>query len=430
MASYSGDDSEEARAKVQELKLSLEEAKTNLEETEWDKYISDTSAILDNLYLEYETILNTRLDNIDYLLQQVVDGINASMGADGTITSALGVEGAIASSIVNAVGENGSIKAILNKEVTAVGTTLSNAMSSIWTVGDGNIKSVLTTYGQGFQDKLTSTNAVLGNIKISVDNMVNALNKEAQKKVSTNKTSTSAKKDPTKDSTSSKKTTSTTTKKTTNKSSGDGKPKVGDKVKFVSGQYYYDSYGKKPLGSKNQGKEVYITNINKSGSHPYHISTGKTLGKGDLGWLKLSQISGYATGKKNLLDNELAWTQENGKEFIVRPSDGAILTPLAKSDSVLKAKASGNIWDMANNPSEFIKDNLNLGAANVPNNSSVNNNVTQNFENVVFSMPNVHSYNELLTQMAKDKDFEKLILSMSVDRLAGKSSLAKNKSIR
>jgi hypothetical protein len=32
--------------------------------------------------------------------------------------------------------------------------------------------------------------------------------------------------------------------------------------------------------------------------------------------------------------------------------------------------------------------------------------------------------------MAKDKDFEKLILSMSVDRLAGKSSLAKNKSIR
>lgn len=432
LSSYSGDDSEEARAKVQELKLSLEEAKTNLEKTEWDKYISDTSAILDNLYLEYETILNTRLDNIDYLLQQVVDGINASMGADGTITSALGVEGAIASSIINAVGENGSIKTILNKEVTAVGTTLSNAMNNIWTVGDGNIKSVLTTYGQGFQDKLTSTNAVLGNIKVSVDNMINALNKEAQKKVSANKTSTSAKKEPTKDSTSSKKTTSTTTKKTTNKSSGDGKPKVGDKVKFISGQYYYDSQGKKPLGSKNQGKEVYITNINTKSwaTHPYHISTGKTLGKGDLGWLKLSQISGYATGKKNLIDNELAWTQENGKEFIVRPSDGAILTPLAKSDSVLNAKASSNIWDMANNPSDFIKSNLDLGATNVPNNSSVNNNVTQNFENVVFSMPNVHSYNELLTQMAKDKDFEKLILSMSVDRLAGKSSLAKNKSIR
>ena len=48
----------------------------------------------------------------------------------------------------------------------------------------------------------------------------------------------------------------------------------------------------------------------------------------------------------------------------------------------------------------------------------------------MFSMPNVRSYNELLTQMSQDKDFEKLILSMSVDRLAGKSSLAKGKSIR
>ena len=433
MAAYSGDDSEEAKAKVQELKVSLEEAKTELQETEWDKYISDTSALLDDLYNEYELILNQRLDNIDYLLQQVVDGVNA----DGAIASALGVDGAIANAIVSAVGENGSINSILNKEATSVGTTLSNAMNNIWSTGEGNAKSILTTYGQGFQDKLTTTNITLDGIKVSVNNMVSALNKEAEKKTTANKTSTSAKKDPTKDAstnkkttTNTKKTTSTTNKTNTNKSSGDGVPKKGDKVKFVSGQYYYDSYGKKPLGSKYQGKEVYITNINKSGSHPYHISTGKTLGKGDLGWLKLNQISGYATGKRNFLEDEIAWTQENGKEFIVRPSDGAVLTPIAKGDSVLNANASNNIWDMANNPSEFIKDNLNLGTANVPNNSNVNNNVTQNFENVVFSMPNVHSYNELLSQMAKDKDFEKLILSMSVDRLAGKSSLAKGKLIR
>jgi hypothetical protein len=32
--------------------------------------------------------------------------------------------------------------------------------------------------------------------------------------------------------------------------------------------------------------------------------------------------------------------------------------------------------------------------------------------------------------MQKDKNFERLILSMSVDRLAGKSSLAKGKAIR
>ena len=434
MAAYSGDDSEEARAKVQELKVSLEEAKTELQETEWDKYITDTSALLDNLYTQYSEILNTRIDNIDNLLGQVIAGING----EGGLTSALSNEGAIAVAVNNAVSENGGMKKILGDETTKVGTTLSTAMNNIWTV-DGGTNSILSTYGKDFQGKLTTTNTVLSSIKVSVDNMVNALNKEAEKKVDANKTAPSTKKDPTKDTSSNanktntannNKTANNNNKTNTNKSTGDGTPKKGDKVKFVSGKYYYDSYGTKPLGSKNQGKEVYITNINKNGSHPYHISTGKTLGSGDLGWLKLNQISGYATGKKNFLEDEIAWTQENGKEFIIRPSDGAILTPLAKGDSVLNANASNNIWDMANNPSEFIKDNLNLGNTNIPNNSNVNNNVTQNFENVVFSMPNVHSYNELLSQMSKDKDFEKLILSMSVDRLAGKSSLAKGKSIR
>lgn len=446
MAAYENDDSEEAKAKIQELKVSLEEAETELKETEWDKYIQDTSVLLDNLYTEYETILNARLDNVDFLLQQVIDGVNtaaslsteqnasllASLGSEGTLASALGVDGAIASSIVNAMGENGSIKNILNKEVTDVGTKLSGAMNNIWSVGEGNAKSVLTTYGEGFQGKQTTTNTTLSGIKISVDKMANASDKEAEKKVSANKTSTSAKKDPTKDSTPTKKPATTTNKTNTNKTSGDGKAKVGDKVKFVSGKYYYDSQGKKPLGSHNLGKEVYITSINTKSwaTHPYHISTGKKLGSGDLGWLKLNQLSGYAAGKKNFSNNEIAWTQENGQEYIIRPSDGAILTPVAKGDSVLNATASGNIWSMANNPAEFIRDNLKMDASNVFNGANVQSNVTQHFENIVFSMPNVKNYDEMLSAMQKDKNFERLVLSLGINQIAGKSSLAKGKSIR
>ena len=126
----------------------------------------------------------------------------------------------------------------------------------------------------------------------------------------------------------------------------------------------------------------------------------------------------------------MAWTQEKGREYIVRPSDGAILTPVAKGDSVLNATASSNIWDMANSPAEFIKDNLNLGTTNIPNNSNVRSNYTQHLDKVVFNLPNVKNYDELLSAMQKDKNFERLILSMSVDRLAGKSVLAKGKSIR
>ena len=107
-----------------------------------------------------------------------------------------------------------------------------------------------------------------------------------------------------------------------------------------------------------------------------------------------------------------------------------LLTPIAKGDSVLNAAATGNIWDIANNPSEFIKDNLDIGYVDVPVNGSSNNTYIQNLDKVVFSLPNITNYSEFVTALQRDKNFEKLIKSMTVDRLAGGSSLAKTKSIR
>ena len=63
MTAYQGDDSEEARATIQKLQVSLSEAKDNLEETEYDKYISDQEEMLDTLRLQTEEWINARLDN-------------------------------------------------------------------------------------------------------------------------------------------------------------------------------------------------------------------------------------------------------------------------------------------------------------------------------------------------------------------------------
>ena len=394
LAAYSGDNSEEARAKVQELKISLKDAKSDLEDSERDWDISSQQKLLDELYDDYELTLNTRLDNLDALVGQMIDEINADAGI-------------ISDTISEVIGN--------------VNYELSESMSAIWDKNSVETNNVIASYGDKIEFAQTTTNGALTLINNNLLEVIGKLDSKAQTNVKKATTSSSS------NSTTTKKTT-TTTKKSV--SGGDGTPKVGDKVKFVNGQYYYDSYGMKPLGSQKQGQYVYITNINKKGSHPYHISTGTKLGSGDLGWLKLNQISGYATGKQNFVKDEIAWTQENGREFIVRPSDGAILTPVAKNDSVLNASASNNIWDMANNPADFIKNNLNLGAANVPNDSNVNNSIVQNFENITFSMPNVHGYNDLLTEMQRDPKFEKLILSMTIDQIAGKSKLAKGKSIR
>lgn len=53
--------------------------------------------------------------------------------------------------------------------------------------------------------------------------------------------------------------------------------------------------------------------------------------------------------------------------------------------------------------------------------------VVQNFDNIRFEMPNVKNYGELVRQMQADNQFEKLIQSMTIDRLAGRNSLEKFK---
>ena len=422
LVSLQGDNSEENKATIQRLKVELEEANQDLEETEYEKYISDQEKLLDNLYLEYETILNERLDNIDALISEVIAEINADASIIGST---------------------------ITESATEVGYTISTEMDEIWNSSTASINGVITMYGEQFSSAQTSTNTVLGNIKSNLDSMIAQLGNIAAQQIAEAKKSsaTESKQANTKPATSggnsgggsksdsiSTKPTITTKKPTTTTKtgSGNGKPEIGDKVKFISGQYYNSSDGLNPIGSKYQGKQVYITNINTRSwaTHPYHISTGKKLGSGDLGWLKKNQISGYASGKKNILGDEVAWTQENGQEFIVRPSDGAILTPVAKNDSILNAQASNNIWRMANTPAEFIKDNLSLGSTDVPNNSTVQSNYTQNLDKVVFSFPNVKNYDEMLSALQKDKNFDRLITSMTLDKLAGGSSLAKGKAIR
>ena len=77
LQAYSGDTSEEARATIQSLEKQLRDAEEGLRETEWDKYISETEKILDDMYEDYSETLNARLDDIDQLMHDMIDESNA-----------------------------------------------------------------------------------------------------------------------------------------------------------------------------------------------------------------------------------------------------------------------------------------------------------------------------------------------------------------
>lgn len=393
IAAYQGDVSEETKAKIQQIKVDLEEAKSDLEETEYEQYISDQQKMLDDLYNDYETILNQRLDDIDALMADMISEINNNASTIG---------------------------ATIESQADKVGYTLSESMNTIWLSGNGSISSVITMYGTKFDTALTTTNTALGYINTNIQNMITQLNKIAGTKIKAAGVSSAATEKPT------PKPSSTPTQQQQQQQQKK-QVTVGGTINAGGARIYADSYGNGG-GRQTFGSDPIYTVLQERNG--YILTRWHKLSSGYTGWFKKSDVSAYALGAKNIRNNEMAWTQENGSEMIMRPSDGAILTPLAKNDSVLTSAASSNIWNMANNPSDFIKDNLDLDKIDTGANVGNKTTYTQNLDKVVFNLPNVKNYDELLKSMQHDKNFERLIMSMTIDPIAGKSSLAKGKAIR
>ncbi len=67
-----GDDSEEAKTRIQQLQVSLDEANKDLQDTEYQQWITDQQTMLDNLYNEYSDFVDNKLNDVDALLQEAV----------------------------------------------------------------------------------------------------------------------------------------------------------------------------------------------------------------------------------------------------------------------------------------------------------------------------------------------------------------------
>lgn len=430
ISAYAGDTSEEAKAKIQQIKVSLKETKINLEETEYEKYISDQKKLMDDLYLEYEIILNQRLDNVDGLLSDMIESINN-----------------------NAT----TINSTLTTEATNVGYTISEAMNSIWNTGSDNMKTVLTTINGSIISSTTTIASAIGTMKSNYESVIADLNSKASSNVSSASSSSSSnssqdntssngsssssyKSTTTSSSTSTTTNKSTTTKTTTSKSNTTNsnenvlteKDYNGVALAIINGNQGWGTGSTRTERLEEAGFDAnkVQSTVNQMMKDGY-VNSGEWVGKYDgITSVNDYNYKNYNVGKRKFLDDEIAWTQDGGAEMIVRPSDGAILTPIARFDSVLSHAASGNIWGMANNPSEFIRDNLKLDGVDTPIGYGGNTNYTQNLEQVVFNLPNVKNYDELLEALKDDKNFERLIMAMTIDQMAGRTSLAKRKSIR
>lgn len=423
LASLQGDNSEENKAKLQELKDSLKDAQEDLEDTQYEKFISDQKELLDNLKNEYEEILNKRLDNIDGLLSDMISEINSNAS---------------------------QISDTLRTEAASVGYDLSTEMQNVWNATN-DVNGVIAAYDSNFSSTMTGVSSAIDDIYKRQQEMINAIDSMAGKLVQKVQEETEdpvtgeleeveqkpdknnvAEGNPTPDppKVSDKDSIKDAVlvdpdkpKKKPNKTkTGNNKAEVGDKVTYASGVYHAASDGSGRTGNYYLGKKVKITRINKGSKYPYCIDASDGT---ELGWVKLSQLKGYASGSKSIPSDQYGWTQELGTESLIRKRDGAIVTPFERGDMVLDADATKNLWDMMNDPSGFINGVID-SELSVPigmrEGSSATNNVKVEAQ---MNFPNVKNYNEFVREMQHDTKFESMIQDMTINALSKNRSLNK-----
>lgn len=156
LIAYSGDDSEESKALVQQLITNLADAEKALQETEYNKWKSDQEQMLDTLYSDYESLINERMDNTDGLLQDAINVINEKSDI-------------ISDTVITAAND--------------VGIVLSEPLESILIENRGT-KDLISLYGNDFTARWTTTNDAVNGITNKVADMINASNAQSQSIIS------------------------------------------------------------------------------------------------------------------------------------------------------------------------------------------------------------------------------------------------------
>lgn len=116
IASLKGNTTEEARAKMQKLTVQLKDAEKDLEETEYEKYISDQEEILGSLQEEFENFINTQLTDLENLVEKVINTMPADASVvNNTLNEIADMWGIKLSDALDASALSGSYSTIADK---------------------------------------------------------------------------------------------------------------------------------------------------------------------------------------------------------------------------------------------------------------------------------------------------------------------------
>lgn len=410
-----GDNSEEGKKNIQQLKDQINTAKDDLKDTEYEKLISDTEAILDNLADTTKTWLDERLDSFDITMQEIIDQSN----------------------------ENASnISQTITDTAENYGYKLSESMSSIWSTNASNItngiNSVLGDFSNKFVEGNNAINSVCNSINSAVQGLLANSNAEAQRvadEIARQQAEQNANTDG-------------------GYSDGGGYSGGGDD--------WSDNWDNSDSGSSDDGgsdgvnwiyspddfpkDELDISSsiVDRIKWHDYDSSfaarsqyydqmggEGQYYGTYDqnifmLDWMK---SHGYRKGTKSATSGVHIYDEDNpGSEVIV--TKYGTLRQFDSGDTVFSKEQVQKLWDMSKGITALTPNmGLNNIASKLPdipvNSKSMSNKVDISYGDVSLSFPNVHNYEDFMKQAQQDPKFEKMVQNMTLGQTLGRNSLNK-----
>lgn len=442
LQAYAGDNSESAKATIQKLQVSLAEAEKDLQQTEYEKYISDQEQMLDSLYDQTEQWVNQRLDNIDGLISESVDATNKN-----------------AETISNTIKETAN----------SYGYGISDQMETIWdsandvvcTYGDilkGTNENIANNITTGTTNVVTAINGLNGSMQTMIGELKNIATAnansiaQAQNTVVNGQNSSYGGNHSASDYTVNGGGNTGNIVGSGNNSGNDKVNTQPEKVKkwraVVEGKDVGDRNGYDnqadaqrvidseinhiaELRAKNAREKAKKNGVSGSPLEQIYNNT-KSSTIMDLKAKNKPQF--YASGTPNAKKG-WAVVGEEGNEIIIDKDGNAVLT---LAPQLLNLKGGEQVIN-GKETSELLTSNLMpLNADQLWGNivkthklpemsKGVGGNVTYDVDKVELVLPNVKDYDSLVTEMQHDKRFERIVQSMTTDRLAGKGSLSKYK---
>ena len=403
----SGDTSEEGRLKAAQLRKSLDEAQQDLQDTEYDRYISDQQEMLDNMMNQFQDLMEKLQKDEDALLREGIKAINVQKG--------------VMQQIFNKTAEEYGYPTSTNlTELQTALTTGRITADIINSAKDDSVTSVIKTeaekivkaYGDAKSGTGGGTPSTGGNNSNGGDGGTKNNNSSKGQQTQTNNGQTTTKPNVAKD---------LDEKDTTKdeKLAIERGYKIREALNKIKGSGYEDFWTDK------NGTPESITNqrisANPNYDRVYKNAKGKTvrkpqiLTKKGLKWLasklgiKRSELNSYvkssafATGGiakiKPVGEDGIAWVR-NGEGF-VRPEDVQHIRDLmAVTPDLTKLVAS---------------------FSNLPNVKPLDKNVTRNvsIDNITFDMPNVTNATDF-TDTIKKPEQQKAFAAAIGDAFNGK----------